>query len=114
MEQAIKIRRGDTKAFKFQRKSNGEPITEIAENIYFTVKRNSKLNDFIFQKTIDDMNFDENYFYHFTIYPEDTNGLQYGNYEYDIEVKIGDEYVKTIAIGTFIIDKEVTFVGNEV
>lgn len=110
----MKIIRGDTKCFKFQRTSNGEPIETKAEKIYFSVKNTSKNNDVIFQKTIEDMTFDENFFYHFIIYPEDTNNLQYGDYVYDIEVKIGSNYVKTISRGPFIIDYEVTFAGNEV
>ena len=111
----MEIRRGDTKSFRFQRKSNGQPITEIAEKIYFTVKKSSSRQEVLFQKTIDDMDFDENYFYHFTIYPEDTNNLKYDdNYKYDIEVKIGDNYVKTIALGQFELKEEVTFARNEV
>ena len=37
----MKMRRGDTKFYKFQRKDkNGEVITEKAEKVYFTVKKN--------------------------------------------------------------------------
>lgn len=108
----ISITRGDTKQFKFQRKSNGQVITTEADEIFFTVKRNNNVENFVFQKTIDDMDFDEEYFYHFTINPEDTNNLPYGTYAYDIEVKI-DNYVKTIALGNFEITKEVTFYTNE-
>lgn len=110
----MNITRGDTKSFKFQRKSEGQPITAEADNIYFTVKYSNSVEDALIQKTISDMTFDENYFYHFTILPSDTNGLEYGNYSYDIEVKVGDTYVKTIAKGTFTIEEETTFAENEV
>ena len=110
----MNITRGDTKSFKFQRKSDGQPITTIADKIYFTVKETNYTNDMIFQKTIDDMTFDEEYYYHFTILPEDTNDLEYGDYKYDIEVKIGDTYVKTISKGIFKIEDETTHATNEV
>lgn len=109
----LSIRRGDTKGFYFRRTKDGEPIQQEAQSIYFTVKKSSKLNEVVFQKTLDDMDFDEEYFYHLIVNPEDTNGLQYGDYVYDVEVKI-ENYVKTIAIGKFTIKNEVTFVGNEV
>ena len=108
------ITRGDTKGLKFQRKRDGKPITQEAENIYFTVKDNNYTNDILFQKTIDDMDFDEDAYYHFTILPEDTNDLEYGDYKYDIEVKISDIYVKTIAKGILTVQEETTFVDNEV
>ena len=109
----MQLTRGDTKALKFQRKSEGQVIKTVADNIYFTVKKNNSTNDVIFQKTINDMTFDDEGFYHFTINPIDTNNLSYGEYVYDIEVKI-DNYVKTIAQGTLSITKEVTFASNEV
>jgi len=109
----MEITRGDTHSYYFQRKRDGEPITTEAENIYFTVKNNNYNEEVVFQKTIDDMDFDENYYYHFTINPEDTNGLDYGDYVYDIEVKI-DTYTRTIAKGILSITKEATFPKNEV
>ena len=110
----MNITRGDTKSFKFRRKSDGKPITQEADNIYFTVKNTNYTDEVLFQKTIDDMDFDEEYYYHFTILPKDTNELEYGDYKYDIEVKIGDTYVKTIAKGTLKIEEETTFMVNEV
>ena len=110
----MEITRGDSGNYKFQRKDeNGNVITTIADKIYFTVKPNFKVFNATFQKTIDDMTFDNDGTYHFTIDPEDTEKLEYGDYVYDLEVKNGD-YKKTISKGIFKITEESTFVNNEV
>lgn len=110
------ITRGDTHSYKFQRlDGEKQPIEEQAPSIYFTVKDSNNEKEIIFQKTIEDMTFDENYFYHFTIWPEDTNDMYYGSYDYDIEVKYTDgNYVRTIAKGKFIVEEETTWKANEV
>ena len=106
--------RGDTSKWKFQRlDKDGHPITVIADKCWFSVKTNDMQQNTVIQKTIDDMTFDESGFYHFTIEPEDTNNLQYGDYVYDIEI-IQSDYKQTISKGEFILDYEVTFVNNEV
>lgn len=94
----MKIKRGDTKRYKFARKIDGEIVKERADHIYFTVKENRSDNaNVVLQKTINDMTFDdETGYYHMTILPDDTNNLQIKTYPYDIEVKIGDDYVQTI------------------
>lgn len=109
----IEIIRGDTKRYKFCRKDkNGDIITRIADKIYFTIKENSNNNDFILQKTIDDMIFDENGYYHFVILPTDTNNLPYKTFCYDIE-RIQDGDVRTIRRGRIKITSEVTHARNE-
>lgn len=111
----MEIIRGDTYVFKFKRKdADGEVILNKARHLYFTVKKNYNSDEVIIQKTIDDMTFDdETGYYTFRIEPSDTDGLKYGDYVYDIEVKQND-YTKTIIKGSFIIKSEVTFVGDEV
>ena len=110
----IEITRGDTAQFKFQRKDNdGNPILSVATKVYFTIKKHYSFSNFVLQKTIDDMTFDEDGYYHFTINPQDTNELSFGEYEYDIEV-IVDDYKQTISKGVFKITKEVTHANNEV
>lgn len=109
----MEIIRGDTKKYKFQRKNSGGVITKKADEIYFTVKMNFINKDYIIQKKIDDMTFDENYYYSFTIEPQDTNNLLYGKYVYDLEVK-DSGVVTTISKGIFEIKEEVTFSNNEV
>ena len=100
----------------FQRKNKeGQPIEDKAPKIYFTVKESNEEEEVVLQKTIDDMEFDENFIYHFTIWPEDTDNLYYGTYKYDIQVKYPEvNYKKTISKGNFIIEDESTWKANEV
>lgn len=109
----LTITRGDTKMFAFKRfNADHETILEKADAIYFTVKKPSLPKDYIFQKTIDDMLFDDNGVYHFQVEPSDTDGIRFGKYRYDIQVV--DEGTKTtIANGYFIVKEEVTFAENE-
>lgn len=110
----MKIVRGDTAQFKFQRlDSNNEPILIEADAIYFTVKKNYFTEDYVIQKKLSDMTFDEQGYYHFKIEPEDTNDLLYKDYVYDIEVIVGD-YKQTISKGVLTITEEVTYNSNEV
>ena len=109
----MELTRGDSKALYFRRMSKGQPILTEANKVYFTVKKNYDIEEALFQKTKDDMTFDEEGYYHFTINPEDTNNLDYGDYVYDIEVKTAN-YTKTISKGTLSITKEVTHKNNEV
>ena len=110
------ITRGDTHSYKFQRlDGEGQPIEEQAPKIYFTVKESNDEEEVVLQKTIDNMEFDDEFFYHFTIWPEDTDNLYYGAYKYDIQVKYPEvNYKKTISKGNFIIEDESTWKANEV
>lgn len=112
----IDVIRGDTKVLKIQRKNkDGEVITTKPDKMFFTVKKNYHIKDYLFQKRLDeDIIYDEDEnFYYITINPSDTDDKSYGSYVFDIEI-ITDNIVKTIAIGTFNILKEVTFAENEV
>lgn len=105
--------RGDTGRFSFQRKdAEGHAITTIADAVYFTVKKKNTAADYIIQKKLEDMTFDNDGTYHFVIEPEDTDNQKYGEYVFDIEVTQNGD-VSTIAYGTFIIDPEVTFESNK-
>lgn len=111
----IEMTRGDTCALKFARLSlNNEIITEKASQIYFTVKPYIGATPFSFQKKLSDgtITFTDDGYYHFTIKPDDTYKLQYGSYDFDIEVKIGN-YVKTIAKGKLKLTYEITERGDE-
>lgn len=113
-ENILTMTRGDTEIFKFQRLDlNGDPILTEANKCWFSVKNTDNEQQVVLQKTIEDMTFDEEGWYRFTINPQDTNELQYGDYVYDVEV-IQDGYKQTISKGQFIIEYEVTFVNNEV
>lgn len=106
----IKFIRGDTYGFKFQRKDwNNEVISDIADSMYFTVKKNHNTKDIILQKNLDEgITFDEEFFYHVLINSIDTRELKYGTYVYDIQVMVGN-IVTTIAKGDFVLETEVTF-----
>lgn len=108
----IKFTRGDTYKFKFQRKdANNEPILVRAEKIWFTVKKNNKTSEKLIQKTLNDIVFDNEGFYHVTIEHEDTKNLKYKKYVCDIQVGNAG-VVTTIFKDTIILDKEVTFEGG--
>lgn len=110
----IEIIRGDTLPLAFQRKnSQGEVIITPPDKAYFTVKKNYKTGEVLIQKTLDDMTFDSEGYYHFVIESSDTDDFKYGSYVYDVEV-ITDDYKQTISRGEFIVTEEVTFASNEV
>lgn len=110
----MRIIRGDSKTFTFQRKdADGEVITEKPNKIYLTVKQNEYQKQALIQKTFDDgIRFEEDTYY-VDFVPEDTDDLSFGEYVYDIEIINGD-IVKTIKKDTFIIESEVTHKENEV
>ena len=112
----IEIIRGDTKSFKFQRKTtNNEVITEKPDKMFFTVKTGYYSKDYLFQKRLDtDITYkEEDSYYYFTINPSDTDKLNFEDYVFDIEI-IKNDIKKTIAKGTLKVGSEVTFAENEV
>ena len=110
----IQFTRGDTQIINFNLKdANGNNI-ELAtgDKLYFTVKKDANSTDVIMQKVYPtDITYSEGK-YQFTIEPTDTNSLEYGTYEYDIELKTGT-YVKTLSKGRIELTDEITFVGDE-
>ncbi len=113
----IEMPRGDSRAFKFQRKykddnGNIQPVKQKADEVFFTVKKSYRDQEFLLQKKLSDMSFDTDYFYHFVIDPEDTNNINFGTYVYDIEV-IQDGHKFTISSGNFVLSYECTWASNE-
>ena len=110
----MKMRRGDTKKFKFQRKDKNQNVIMVEpDKIYVTFKFGSEETP-LFQKTIDNIIFNETTgYYHVTINPEDTNNLPFGILKYDIEIIVAGN-VKTIYVGELELLEEVTFASNEV
>lgn len=113
----IEITRGDHKSYKFLRKTkDGEIITEKPQKMYFTVKKSFYQSEFLFQKRLDEgiTYTEQDYYYHFEIKPEDTDGLNFGDdYVFDIEIIEQNGKKKTIAKGKIKITEEVTFAENE-
>lgn len=113
MNYIIEQIRGDTGRYKFTRKDeDGNVIATRPDAMWFTVKTTYKVPQMVLQKTLDDMEIDENGVWHFTIEPTDTNNLIFGTYNYDLEV-IQDSVKTTISYGEFRLSKEVTWATNE-
>lgn len=113
---AISMVRGDSATFHFHREdADGSIITTAPTAIYFTVKASFEDESFVFQKTLEDMTIDDRNEYHFTIDPADTNGLDFGDYVYDLEVIRNEAATdkQTIAKGLFRLETEVTYASNE-
>lgn len=106
--------RGDTKRFKFQLKDSEGNVLVLSnsDQLYFTVKDNSRSTTPLIQKRIGSGIVYSDGYYYVTINPSDTNSLDYRSYGYDIELKSTD-LVKTLVTGEIILTEEYTFASNE-
>ena len=113
--QTIAINRGTSLQLKGQRKdANGDPIMEIAEEAYFTIKKKWTDKTPLIIKDLSKMVFDEDGYYHIRINPEDTENLPYGKYVWDFTaVEDDEEYRAKPAHGTFIIGNSAGWIANE-
>lgn len=85
-----------------------------AQEIYFTVKKMWTDTEFVIQKSLADMTFDQQGYYHFTIAPEDTEGLAYGKYVWDFTaVEDNETYRAKPAHGYFQIGNSAGWIVNE-
>lgn len=110
----LEFTRGDTQFLKFQLKDGlNNPIQPAVEdNIYFTVKQNQNSSKILIQKKYpESMEYTDGYF-NFVLNSEDTSELNYGTYQYDIELKSGD-YVKTLGFGSITLTEEITHRRDE-
>lgn len=82
------------------------------EAIYFTIKRNFTEEEVLVQRRIESMTQTADGYWHFQIAPEDTEGLNYGQYCWDLEV-IQEGFKTTIARGYLQLTNEATFASNE-
>lgn len=105
----MKITRGDSKIFRFQRRDlNGNVITLPADQVYFTIKKMPDCRVMLQKKLGDGIAFNRtNNYYYITIKPEDTQSMDFGNYGFDIEITQG-EFVNTICVGQVKIGVEYT------
>ena len=111
--QEMELTRGDSLPLKFQRlDDDGNVITVRPSALYFTVKKTFDHTTFILQKSIDDMTFGEDEFYHLVIDPSETAAIPYGDYVFDVEVTT-EGYVWTIAKGILHITQEATWTVNK-
>nr|DAI02521.1 MAG TPA: hypothetical protein [Caudoviricetes sp.] len=110
------LTRGDTHAFKFQRKSqDGAVLSDTPSNIWFTVKASASSSIVLIQKRLSNGSIiHDGEYYHFTLLPADTDMLEIGQaYHFDIEVKTAAG-IRTIAKGILTITEEVTHAADEV
>lgn len=100
----ISIIRGDSAIFEItivDEEKNIYTPTE-SDTITFTVKENTRSKPVVIQKPVIDGKV--------VINPEDTNGLRYGKYVYDVQLVTGDGWVDTIIPPhSFTVMGEVTF-----
>ena len=86
----IEIIQGDTSPiYKFQRKDiNDNIIKTLPQKMWLTVKNDHKNDKALFQKCLNDgITYDESdYFYRFSIQPDDTAHLCCGTYGFDIAI----------------------------
>lgn len=111
----IQMHRGDTAYRSFiVYNHDGSVFDGQFDEIYLTVKPNAFTRNAIFQKRLStgeiEKRGDE---YHFVILPEDTNGLNYTDYYFDVQLDIDEPLFKQTVLGILRIDKEITFAVNE-
>lgn len=113
--QTIGINRGTSLKLKAQRIGvDGNPIMTIAEEIYFIVKKRWTDETAQITKDLSQMTFDDQGYYHFTIEPTDTEGLDYGKYVWDFTaIEDNDAYRVKPAHGYFIIGNSAGWIINE-
>ena len=115
MALAIEFARGDTyeRGFILKSKQTGQPITEIFDDVYFTVKKKHTDHDFVLQKRMSEGGIVYDGEGHYTLYiePEDTDNLLFEEYDCDIEVKNAGH--KRTFYGKLKLTKEVTHEYNE-
>lgn len=116
----ITMARGDLEIRTFQiRVPDGqggtEPFTEALDEIYMTVKKSFNDRNYLFQKRLTSggiILLGEGR-YQFTVEPADTNGLGFGDYDFDIEIVKNGSIKKTFS-GTLKLLRETTHASNEV
>lgn len=90
----IHLTRGDTARFKIpitNLVNNGEYAMAADDILHFTVKKSSKDDTFLFQRTSIGSNAVH-------IRPEDTANLQFGKYKYDVELDTASGDVYTVIV----------------
>lgn len=109
----IEFPRGDSMEKAVQLTRGGEPAPDVFNDVFFTVKKNAGDYDVIFQKKMSTGGIVNDSEGHYVLYiaPEDTNELDFSEYDCDFEfVKTG--YKRTFC-GKLKLLKEVTHYYNE-
>lgn len=108
------LTRGDSAKVKFpiQYKDGANVIKDDIDTIYVTFKKSVYSRDILFQKDMTQIETNEDGSYCFTIKPEDTETLDYGEYSFDVEVTLKNGYRKT-KVDILVLEPETTFHGGE-
>lgn len=113
--QTIGLNRGTSLYLKAQRLDlDNQPILTQAQEIYFIVKKSWKDKNALITKSLNEMTFDEEGYYHFEIAPTDTEDLPYGKYVWDFTpVENNNSYRAKPAKGYLIIGNSAGWIVNE-
>lgn len=113
-EMKIEMARGDLFVLPFALFIDNVQSDMELDNIYFTVKKRYTDKKALIQKKLSDntITSDGQGSYVITIDPEDTEDMEFGSYEFDIEV-VKLPSIKKTFIGTLELTKEVTHHYNE-
>lgn len=113
--QTLSLNRGTSFKLRGRRiDANGNPILTPPEELYFVVKKRWTDKTALITKTLEDMDFDEDGFYHFTIFPEETEKLDYGKYVWDFTpVDDNNIYRQKPAHGYLVIGNSSGWIINE-
>ena len=106
----INIIRGTTNAFGVRiESSDGEPyMLQSGEKIIFGVKLNTENSDYDIVKTVTVADYTDGA-YNINLAPEDTAGLNFGRYYYDVGVQTADgDYYMIIPCSEFNVLENVT------
>ena len=113
--QTLSLNRGTTFKLRGRRiDANGDPILTTPEELYFIVKKRWTDKSALITKTLEDMEFDKEGYYHFTILPEETENLDYGKYVWDFTpVDDNNIYRQKPAHGYLIVGNSSGWIVNE-
>lgn len=112
---AIKIEfpRGDSYRRGFTVQMGGVVVTDPFDDIYFTAKKTYTDKTFVLQKRLSTGGITDDGDGHYTLFiePDDTNRLEFAEYDCDFEFVAGID--KTTFVGKLKLTKEVTYASNE-
>lgn len=108
--------RGDTQViggFQFVDEEGNILKLDDADEMYFTLKKTYKANDYIIQKKLSkgEIQYQDGCYY-LILEHDDTANMKYGTYVYDIQI-VSRGFVRTPILGTITLTEEATFKSNE-
>lgn len=113
MKQPISMIRGTTQTIEIKVYGpDGLPyIISGDEVLRFGVKRNPEDNEYLIEKELTAANLDGDVYVTILV-PNDTKGLEFGNYYYDVGLQVGENYYNVIECSDFEIGYNITEVSH--